>query len=419
MKIQQVNIKKFKKIEDFEMNFNGQNVIICGKNELGKSSIMQFIGIALGDQTNIPPNALGEGEVVTTKGGKKFTFKVELKDGKPKVTVEIEGLRDSRKGTLEMICGAMGFNIYEFVEQSKSVAGRKKQIETIKSFLPEETRNDLAKYEADILAKYEERTGLNKDLKNILGTIQTHPLFNLTEKELKSLQKTDVATVFESLKKIEEENKKVIEVETRLKSREQEIVEHSAEIKELEEKIEKLKETVLEKESLNVKANEWLKSNSIKDTSEFQNQIQEANITNDKYTRSQELIGMYSKKSTLEEQVGELTAQIESGREAISEAVKECANIIEGLSFDNDGLLLNGIPVSPSSLSTSQIMKLGYRLHVLKNPESPIFLEGMESFDKDKLRELFEFAKQEDVQIIGEKVEIDTNEIRFELIPIN
>lgn len=419
MKVQQVKIKRFKKLEDFQKNFDGHNVIICGKNELGKSSVLQFIGIALGDQTNIPPRATGEGEIITTKDGKQFTFQVKFKDGKPQVTIiSPDGLKDSRKGTLEQICGAMGFNIGKFVEQSKTKSGRKEQIETIKGFLPESTRIDLAKYEADVAAKYEERTNLSKDLKNIDGSIKTHPLFNHTEKELRSFAKIEVGDVFSQLQEAETHNKKRADVLSRKDSRTAEIEADQEQIRSLEEKIKVLRAGIEEKAKQNTQANDWLSANTEIDTTPLKEKIANSQKTNEDYNRAQELIGLYEKKAVLENSVGELSVQIEQGREMISEAIKECSTIIDGLSFDDDSLLLDGIPVDPASLSTSQIMRLGYRLHVLKNPESPIFLEGLESFDSDKMKELLEFANAEGVQVIGEKVEADTKEIRFELIPV-
>jgi len=60
MKIKQIKIKDFKAIKEFEADFKGANIIICGENGVGKSSLMQFIEIALGRNNNIPPDATGE-----------------------------------------------------------------------------------------------------------------------------------------------------------------------------------------------------------------------------------------------------------------------------------------------------------------------------------------------------------------------
>lgn len=417
MKVQQVKIKKFKKIEDFEQNFNGQNVIIYGENTLGKSTIMQFIEIALGKSTNVPPNALGEGEVVTLKDGKQFTLQVKFKDGKPVVTViSPDGLKDNRKGTLEMICGAMSFDIYKFVEQSKTTAGRKEQIETIKSFLPEEIRQDLSKYETDVKCKYEERTELSKDLKATEGTIKTHPLYNLQNK-LDEFKSVDVSSVFTDLQFAQEKNKKIAEVESRITHRNSQIAEHQAKIKELEAAIEKEVANINEKLELNKQASEFLKNNKVNDTSIFEDKIKSANEINATASQAADLKKHLTKKAELEENIGELTVQIEVGRQLIADTIRDM-DIIDGLTFNDETLLLNGVPVNPSSLSTSEIMELGYRLKNIENPEAPLFLEGLESFGEEKLAELIEFSKKYDVQFIGEQVERGNKQIRFELMPL-
>lgn len=420
IKVQEVRIVEFQGIKDFEQHFNGQPVILYGENTIGKSRIMRFIQIALGKQTDIPPSLIsGEGEVITTKSGEKLTFKVKFKAGKPVVTVVNEsGMQDQRKGTLEHICGAMGFDIFEFVEQSKSNAGRKKQIETIKGFLPPETQNDLARYEADVKAKFEERTNFSRDLKNLEGAIKSHPLYNESyANKLDDFKQTDITSVFAQLQSAEKSNNRIIEVETRRKSRANEISEHEVEVKELEAKLEKLKESILVKEKQNIDADAFLKSNSKTDTSIFEDQIKTANETNEKYKAAQDLKKKMADAVTLQDNIGELMVQIESGREMIKVAVQECTTIIDGLSFDDETLLLNGVPVNPSSLSTSEIMELGYRLKQIENPHAPLFIEGLESFGEEKMQALIEFSKTQNIQFFGEQVERGTKQIRFELIP--
>lgn len=78
MRILKVKIDKFKVLEDFEADLNRANIFLVGENGVGKSSVMQFIEIALGRTDNIPADAMGKGEVITDKDGNKFTFKVEL-----------------------------------------------------------------------------------------------------------------------------------------------------------------------------------------------------------------------------------------------------------------------------------------------------------------------------------------------------
>ena len=98
MKIQTVNIKSFKKLKDFKAEINGNNVFLMGENGEGKSTIIQAIKVALGDQSNIPPTGTGEWTVVTTKEDGTYQFRVKIKEGKSVVEVVApNGMKDNKK----------------------------------------------------------------------------------------------------------------------------------------------------------------------------------------------------------------------------------------------------------------------------------------------------------------------------------
>src|SRR3990167_5417463 len=71
-KVEKIRIKKFKVLEDFEHEFNGENYMIVGENGVGKTSLIQFLGIAFGDQKHIPPDCYGDGVVWIDKDGKNY-----------------------------------------------------------------------------------------------------------------------------------------------------------------------------------------------------------------------------------------------------------------------------------------------------------------------------------------------------------
>jgi len=180
MKLQKVKIENIKVLKDVDVDINGHHVLVCGENGLGKSSFIQFLEIALGKNTNIPPNATGKGEVIVNRDGEQYTFKVKIKDGKSVIEVTTpDGMKDSRKGTIAGIVGAIDFDIDEFVEMSKSEKGRKEQVKIFKSFLPEEIRQELARFEANTAANFEERTYVNKQIKELSGAIKSNPLYGV------------------------------------------------------------------------------------------------------------------------------------------------------------------------------------------------------------------------------------------------
>lgn len=417
MNIQKVNIKEFKVLKNIEQEINGNNILLLGDNAVGKSSFIQFIKIALGDTSNIPPNATGEGEVIADKNGNKYTFTVKFKDNKPVVTVTSpDGLKDARKGTIAGIVGAIDFNIDEFTELSKTVAGRKKQVEIFKSFLPEEIRSDLAKYEANVKANYDSRTEVNRIVKEKEGAIKQHPLLNEVGAK-KVFEKIDTAEVYAKFESANESNNKIKDVQIRLNQRKAEISEKGEQAKELQGKIDAINKMISEAEAKNKEAEKFLDANKLTDLSEFETKIKTASDINKDYESSELLKKDIALIEKLKEESGDFTAKIELEKEAIATAIREMDTPIQGLSFDEEQLVYNSVAVNPDSLSTSEIMELGIRLKMAENPDLGIlFIERGESLGAKRLQEIQAIAEKSGWQIIMEQVERGMEKLHVEIM---
>lgn len=418
MKIQRVEIKKFKCLEDLTQEVNGQHILLIGDNEVGKSSFMQFIRIALGDQSNIPIGAEGEGIVIADKEGKEFTFQLKFKDGKPHVTiVSPDGLKDTRKGTLAGLVGAIDFDVDEFVELSKSSAGRKKQVEIFKSLLPLEVRDYIRKYEVHIASNYEERTEVNRKLKELEGAMKSSKFYGV--RDFSMYKPVDVTQVNNELTELKKANQKREEIINRYNNRERDIKKIDDGILELEEKLAKLKQERQELSEMNNQAQEWLKANPEKDTTELEQKILQASEINLEAQKATEYQAQVKKHEELTNEAGELTALIDSERQMIADCIRnDMDSPVAGLTYDDETLLYNGVPVSPDNLSTSTIMELGAKLMMAKNPEAGIlFLPRMESMGSKRRAELFEMMNKNGWQLIGEVVEPGTKKLKIEIVP--
>lgn len=419
MKTELVKIKKFKCLEDFEQSFNGKHVLIKGDNGVGKSSILQFIRIAIGESDVIPENALGEGEVVFNNNGEKLICKVKIKDGKSKVTVVSEnGMKDDRKGTLAGIVGTNSFDINEFVELSKTTAGKKKQVEMYKSFLPHDIKEELTKHEVNISVAYDERTELNKDITKLKGSLELHPLKNLPDFELEKIKPVDSSDLMNQLKDANAHNEKVSKGEVRVSELGKLIDSDLAKIAELEAQILGLKQNIESNKQSIKTGKEWLETNKRIDTSAIEKQIADSAEINSKADSAKKLLEERKKLEVLTNESGELTAKIESSREAIANAIRDMDSPIEGLTYDNDVLVWDGIPVSVDSLSTSEIIELGVRMKIAENPElGMLFIERMESVGTERFNLILDIANKLGWQIIGEHVERGKNlHFEFELV---
>lgn len=417
MRTEKVKIKEFKVLQNIDQEVNGNNILLLGDNGVGKSSFIQFIEIALGKQTNIPAGASGKGEVIFNKDGKEITVKVDFKDGKPVLKISGNGISiDNKKGAIYELFGALDFDIDEFVDLSKSKGGQKEQVKIFKSFLPIETQHELSKFEANVKNAFDERSELNKDIKKLEGAVSLHPLNN-HQHELNKFQSVSVDSVMSELKMIQAKNQKINGFKGTVDNLQFEQDRIEQDVKDLEAKLSTLKTKHSENAEKLLSGHQWLKDNPILDSSDFESKLSSAAESNKTYDQAQTLIKDLAQIETLKNQSGELTAKIESSREAIAIAIREMEGPIQGLTFDDETLVYNGVPVTPDNLSTSEIMELGIRLKMAENPDLGIlFIQRGESLGAERLKTIQEIADKAGWQIIMEQVERGKKELTVEIM---
>src|SRR6266403_436576 len=195
MRVKEIKIKDFKCLKDFNADLDGHNVILLGDNEVGKSSLIQFIKICIGDKSCIAPNLNGEGSLIMEVDGKPITFTLTIENGVPFIDVKGDGIRiKNKKSEIAELIGAIALDPDQFVKLSETDAGRKKQIELFKTLLDAETQAFLAKCENNIKNIFDERAQTNKDIKNLEGSTKLNKMYNHIF-ELDKFQSIDITSV--------------------------------------------------------------------------------------------------------------------------------------------------------------------------------------------------------------------------------
>jgi hypothetical protein len=382
------------------VDVKGNNLILIGDNGVGKSSFMQFIEIALGKNTNIPPNALGEGEVIVDRNGLEYKFQVKIKDGKSKIIITTpDGMRDDRKGTIANLIGAIDFDINEFVSLSESVPGRRKQVEIFKSLLPTETIEFFNTMENKIKMDETDRTEVGRKIKAIEGSLKENPLYgsHLT------IEKIEIGNAQEELQKATTHNSNVDRISNGIDRK-------LSELDELKAKV-----AILEKEIVDGKA--WLEKNQPIDTAALFDKINNASEQNTKWNEAQRIIGQEKELQELQSEYGDLGALVNSSKEAIQDAIRDMDSPVDGLSFDNENLIYNGHVVSESTLATSEIIELGVKLKMAQNKDfGVLFIEHGESLGEKRLKDIQNIAAENNWQIIMEQVQRGTGKLQIEIM---
>jgi len=434
MKIQSVKIANFRNLEFIEKQINGANIILLGENQKGKSNFIKAIEIALGmtSQIGVDPVAHGKTEahiqVVTDDKGNEYKFEVKFKEGvdRPTVTVTApNGLKNTTKTVIGSIVGEIEFDIDKFVEMSRTVSGRKEQVEIVRSFLPEDVKETLRKHENAIKLNYEDRTEINRQIKAMDGFIASSGL-EPGDKE-KYFLIEPVEPLNAELNTAIDKNKQIDKADAARDLADKSMASNITEAEKIGNQIEELKKKRSELESANVdimlniqKIDAWKSdpANKPVELKVVQDKIEAAQKHNVKHAKVNDVRTQEMKRDELAKEAENLTVLIETARQLVSDTIKDLEMPIEGLSFIDDALTYNGSVVDESTLSTSEIMMLGVKLKMAKNPNARVlFIERGESLGTQKLKDLQDMAKKYDFQIIMEQVERGTEELVIEFMP--
>jgi uncharacterized protein YutD len=376
---------------------------------------MQAIKIALGSK-DIPSTLQdgAKGIVEVDMEGNPYTFYFEKKKGNVELKVTLpSGLKETKKGVIAGLVGAIDFDINEFVKMSDSVSGRKKQVEDFKKLLPAEFVQGINEFEKKLKNTFDERTELNNKIKTLKGFINESPLFGA---DLKT-QPVDVEALNLELEAANKKNQLIKEKESAYEARCQSIEIRKKEIERLKLLIEEEERKVHDEETINKLYTDWRKKNDYVDVSEMSKRLAEASEINVKASKAEDHNKKLKQLEEFEEQAGEMTALIETTRQAIADAIRDFDSPVPGLSFTEDCLVYNGVMVEESSLCTSEKMELGYKMAVAANPDlGLLFLENGESFGKQRFEDLLKFCEKNNIQVFLEQVERGKEELEIQFI---
>lgn len=436
MIVKKLELVNFQVIKEFNADFDGNVYFITGDNELGKSTVLKAIGALLtGNRDAVLKNGESKGFAKMIVGDDGEEYEVELKFTKanPRGTLSIKskttGMKSDNVSMLQKIFGYTDFDAVEFSRWSETAEGRRKQIEVVKSLLPEEVRTRIAEIDTTVAGLKTERTGVNRDLKTY-KSISDAAGQGLTTQDLKTYAKQKDIT---ELMKEQAENAKLIEkaktVRSALEQRKkqlEEIPERLAaakatyekaieEAKKAIERTEKLyKEAIAQIESekadyevRKANAEKWLanyeENNPGKlDTAEQLRKAEEHNKmaakVADYLSKKKQADDKKAEAEKMDSEIAELSAE----REKLISSAKLP---ISGLSFSDDGLVLNDVPFVAGKVSDSQIMEVAAKLIIASNPTVKVFrIARGESLGQKRLQSILDLAKKEGYQGFIESV---------------
>lgn len=463
MYVKKLELLNFQVIKEFNADFDGNVYLITGDNELGKSTLLKAIGALLtGERDSVLRKGESKGfaKMVIGDDGDEYEVSLNFTEANPRGTLSIKsksGMKSNNVSMLQSIFGYQDFDAVEFARWSETAEGRRKQIEVVKNLLPKDVCKRIEAIDEETEELKNNRLYLNRDVKNLKSVVDEAKK-NLTDADIQKYStKIDVSDLMQEQSQRIALIEKSKSVKSMLEKRTSELAGLPAKIEEeernyndamqriaakLEEAriaFERAKQEAENESKARAKAhNDFLaeiesrkadlmqrKANAEKWLADFESR----NITTDdlsqrlaqaeEHNRKNGEVVAYLEKCDSLKVADAKVADVENSLASLSE---ERANLIatshlpiEGLTFTENGLELNGIPFSSGNVSDSQIMEVATKLIIASNPKVKVFrIARGESLGEKRLRAIVDMAKKNGFQGFIEQVQRGQTEMAIE-----
>lgn len=463
MYVKKLELLNFQVIKEFNADFDGNVYLITGDNELGKSTLLKAIGALLtGERDSVLRKGESKGfaKMVIGDDGDEYEVSLNFTEANPRGTLSIKsksGMKSNNVSMLQSIFGYQDFDAVEFARWSETAEGRRKQIEVVKNLLPKDVCKRIEAIDEETAELKNNRLYLNRDVKNLKSVVDEAKK-NLTDADIQKYStKIDVSDLMQEQSQRIALIEKSKSVKSMLEQRTSELAGLPAKVEEeernyndamqrisakLEEAriaFERAKQEAENESKARAKAhNDFLaeiesrkadlmqrKANAEKWLADFESR----NITTDdlsqrlaqaeEHNRKNGEVVAYLEKCDSLKVADAKVADVENSLASLSE---ERANLIatshlpiEGLTFTENGLELNGIPFSSGNVSDSQIMEVATKLIIASNPKVKVFrIARGESLGEKRLRAIVDMAKKNGFQGFIEQVQRGQTEMAIE-----
>lgn len=408
MRIVELRAENIKRLSAVAIRPAGPVVEITGRNEQGKSSVLDSIWLALGGAEVIPQEPIRKGEddamVRLDMGELTVTRKFRRKDsGEFTTSLVVEtpdGMRPKSPQTLlNELVGRFTLDPLAF---SRMKPGE--QFDAMKALVP---GFDFDQSLADDRADYEKRTAVNRKAKEYRAAAEA------------IMAPAAVATVDDTalladLARAGDHNAGITERKTRREQAANEVVayrrqiaEAEAEIEELQKKIGHLRDRI---EVAGSKADELEAKLAAApplpepiDTAETARQLEEARRQNAMAAAWAQRSDLLTKAERAEAESKALTAHMEERAQRRAEAIAAAKLPVEGLTLGEGEVLVDGLPFAQAAASRK--IRISVALAMAMNPKIRVLriMDGS-LLDSDAQKVVADMAAEHDFQVWIETV---------------
>jgi len=193
------------------------------------------------------------------------------------------------------------------------------------------------------------------------------------------------------------------------------------EIAVLEQKIQNLKDRKTElaethKQNLDKieKGEAWLAKNPEPSMEALSKEMDEALENNRLVEKRDAILEKHKVLKDYKSEALKLTEAIEQFDQEKKDIIASSKLPVEGLTFDDDGVYLDGLPFEQGQINTAKIQEVGFMLFRALQNNIKVMKMNMNEMDKETFGRIIKAAEESGTQIIFEKVEWDKSfDIRF------
>lgn len=400
VKLSASNIKRLKAVEILP---TGNVVSIGGKNDQGKTSVLDAIMFACAGAGTVCEQPIrhgatkGEitvdlGDMIITKTFRSSsapTLKVNMKDGTPV---------SSPQSVLDALASKISYDPMEWLRKKPA-----DQLEMLRrlvglDFTPLDQKRKL---------NYDGRTLVNRNLEQkeaSLATMPQHPDAPAEEVSVKALMA--------ELTKANETNRKRADAFTEVEKKNETISTAQTNLQGLDKEISDIEELLARKKSSRDQVNSQIsqavealakdadaaKAMPSIDTAPINQRIEESDNVNAQVRENAARKQLTVEIADLQKRSGDITAIIEAVDKEKKNTLAEAKFPLPGLSFDDSGVLLDGVPFNQAGMAKK--IRASVAIGLALNPKLRVILIRDGSLlDEDSMKALAETAEKEDAQV--------------------
>lgn len=430
MIVKKLELKNFQAIKNFSADFTGDVYLLKGENEVGKSTILKSIVCLLtGERDAVLRNGEKNGfaKMVVGGDGNEYTVELRFTENDPRGTISIkakDGMRSTNVSMLRTILNYRNFDAEEFARWSETADGRRKQIQVVMGLMPAEIADRIKAIDTEVLQAKEIRKAVNANVKYKETELESIKA-QLSDGDIETYtEPIDLTVLMQESNKAAEQRAKAENVKVRLSCLKSALLNIPKERERLAAELGKAKkayedakefynrsiENVLAKETETKgeieNAEQWLSEYDAQPKEDAAEKLAAAQKHN---AKCQVVKMFHAKQNEVDAErtkANKLNADLDEYAKERAELVAAAKFPIDGLSFGEDGLTLNGVPFAVGKVSDSQIMEVAAKLVIASNPTVNIFRIGRgESLGAKRLQSIVNLAKENGFQGFIEQVE--------------